>query len=63
MGYNHGQKTRFHVNRTFGGDCYHSIIDGDIDAGTTAREETGTGSCLSVKPETMGSLLFDIHAR
>jgi hypothetical protein len=30
-------KNRIHVNRAFGGNCYHRITDGYFDAGTAAR--------------------------
>jgi hypothetical protein len=51
------QGKRLHVNRAFGGDCYHCVIDGDIDAGTAAGQETGKGGCLSVEPAPVSHYL------
>jgi len=39
-----------YVNRAFGGNCYHCITDGDIDAGITAGKKPGQGSRLPVEP-------------
>jgi hypothetical protein len=44
----HEQANGLYVNRTSGGDCYHRIIDGDIDAGTITGKEAGKSNCLSV---------------
>ncbi len=32
----HAHTKRLYFNRTFGGDCHYCIIDGDIDASTSA---------------------------
>ena len=34
------------VNRTFSGDCYYCVVDGYIDAGPSACEETGPDRLL-----------------
>jgi hypothetical protein len=45
-GYYYAQKNRVHINRAFGGNCHHCIIDGDIDAGFAAGKKTGKIGCL-----------------
>ena len=60
-GYYYAQKNRVHINRAFGGNCHHCIIDGDIDAGFAAGKKTGTSGCLSVEPAPMGSLFYDVY--
>jgi hypothetical protein len=37
------QAHRFYPNRAAGRDCYHSVADGDIDAGVAARQEASRG--------------------
>jgi hypothetical protein len=39
-------KKGIYFNRAFGGDSYHCIIDGDIDAGFAAGKKTGKIGCL-----------------
>jgi hypothetical protein len=40
------QTSRIHLNRAFGGDRYHSGIDGDNDAGSAAGERASQGDGL-----------------
>jgi hypothetical protein len=48
MGKSYAQRKRLYVNRAFSSDCHYCIVVGDIDARTTASEETSTGSHLSI---------------
>jgi len=42
-------KTRWlYTNRAFSRDCHCRIVNGDINAGTTAGKKTGKRSCLPV---------------
>jgi len=57
----HVQTKSIYLNRAFGRDCHYRIIDGDIDAGDAAGEETGQGGSLSGKPAPVGDRLFHVH--
>jgi hypothetical protein len=57
------QIKRIHANRTTGGNRYRSSIDGDIDAGPAAGEETGKGYYMPIETKTMGPYVRDVHAR
>jgi len=59
----YAQNKRFYTNRATGGHLDHSITIGDLDAGFAVSEETGSYSCMPVKPETVGSFLLGFHAR
>jgi hypothetical protein len=48
-------------NRAFGGDCHYRIIDGDIDAGTTAGKAAGGRRWVYVEPEPMGPNICHVH--
>ncbi|GAI18457.1 unnamed protein product [marine sediment metagenome] len=48
---------RFYFNRALGSNCYNCIIDGDIDASTTASQGSGKGNGMSVERETVGAYL------
>jgi len=54
---------RLYFNRALGGDCHHCLVDGDIDAGTAARKETGKGRRVSIEPKTMVHRLVDVLER
>jgi hypothetical protein len=41
-GKRHAQTKRFYLNRTFGSDCYHCVVDGGTDAGLVESPKTGT---------------------
>ncbi len=60
-GCHYGQTKGFYANRTFGGNRHHCIVDGDIDAGTTAGKETGKVGYLPVESQTMGTCLGNVH--
>ena len=47
MGNGHEQKKWLHTNRAFSNDCYHSFIDGDIDANPTESQRAGPAGGLS----------------
>jgi hypothetical protein len=59
----YGQDKRFHINRIIGCNCHHRLIDGDIDAGPAAGEETGKGYYMPIETKTMGPYVRDVHAR
>ena len=50
-----------HINRTFGGDSYHSIIDGNIDAGITAGEGTRQNDKLLGNSQTVEYNCVNVH--
>jgi hypothetical protein len=54
------QTKRIYVSRTFGGNIYHSVADGDIAADTGQSTKTGQSNRLSVEPEAIGDFLFDV---
>jgi hypothetical protein len=56
-GKRHAQTKWLYLNRTFGSDCHHCVIDGCIDAGTAAGKEAGKGGSMSVERSTMGAYL------
>ena len=65
-----GRKERHHEktpgiypDRTLGGDRYHRLADGDIDAGPESGKETGTIGCVSDEPAPMGPDLGDVLPR
>jgi hypothetical protein len=47
MGKGHAQKKWLHTNRAFGCNCYHSVIDGDIDAYPPESQRAGPAGGLS----------------
>jgi hypothetical protein len=47
-------KKSIHINRAFGSDFHHCIIDGIIATGTPKGSQAGQGGCLSDEPETVG---------
>jgi hypothetical protein len=62
-GKRHAQTKRLYFNRALGCDCYYCLADGDIDASTAARKETGKGCCVSIQPEAMVHCLVDVLER
>ena len=59
--YHYGQTSGVYISRTFGGDCHHCVVDGDIDADIESGTETGKGGHLSVEPEPVGQNLYDVY--
>jgi hypothetical protein len=55
----HAQRKRLYLNRASGGNRHHCGVDGDIAADIAARQKTGQGRCLPVKPKTVGHNLGD----
>jgi hypothetical protein len=56
-------KNRIHVNRAFGGNCYHCVADGYFDAGTAAGEEAGPERCVPEQAQAMGPVFCDVRRR
>jgi hypothetical protein len=56
-----GQAQRFYVNRTFGGNSYHCVVDGNIDAVASAGKETGKSGYVPVKPQAMGHYFRHVY--
>jgi hypothetical protein len=52
-----------HLDRAFGGDCHHGVIDGDTDARTPAGEETSADGNLPGESAPMDTYLVDVHLR
>jgi hypothetical protein len=59
----HAKAQRLYVNRAAGGNCHYCVVDGYIDAGTTAGEETGQNRNVPDQSQTMGHYLGDVHRR
>jgi hypothetical protein len=59
----YAQSKWLYINRAVGRYCYHSIIDGHLDAGPAAGEETGKGYYMPIETKTMGPYVRDVHAR
>jgi len=57
--YHCAQTKGIYVNRTSGGNLHCCVVDGDIDAGTTASKKAGEGGYLSVSAAPMEHCLFD----
>jgi len=45
----HAQTKRLYLNRTFGSDCHHCVIDGYIDAGTATGQEANQGGDMPIE--------------
>ncbi len=58
--HHHEQAKRFHPDRAPGSNRYYCIVNGDIDARTTAGEEAGQGCCMSGESPPMESHLEDV---
>jgi hypothetical protein len=58
---NDAEKNRLYTDRAFGGDCHYCAADGDINARSSASEETGQDGCLPIEPSSMVSYLGDVH--
>jgi hypothetical protein len=41
-GKRHARTKGLYVNRAFGSDCHHCVVDGDIDASVVESPKTGT---------------------
>ena len=61
-GKRHARTKRLYLNRAFGGDCYHRIIDGDIDAGPETSERTSQNNRMHDEPKAVGSGLYNLCA-
>jgi hypothetical protein len=62
-GKRHAQRKRLYTNRAFGSDCNYRIIDGHIDAGIAAGEETSADGNLPGESAPMDTYLVDDHHR
>jgi hypothetical protein len=62
-GKRHARTKRLYLNRAFGGDCYHRIIDGDIDAGVETGERTGAAGSLSEQSQATGTGVDHVRRR
>ena len=57
----HEQAKGIYADRITRCDRNHSPADGDIDAGTAKGAKPGEDGSLSVKSETMGYGMVDVH--
>ncbi len=55
----YAQSKWLYFNRAFGRDCYHRVIDGNIDALAAAGQETGKSGGLSGEPAPVGAAVCD----
>jgi len=57
----YAQSKWLYINRAFGCDCYHRVIDGDTDAGPAAGKETSKIGYLPGSPQRMGHYLCNVY--
>jgi len=59
--YHYEQTKRVYISRAFGSDSHYRATYVDINAGTGTGKETGKDGSLSVEPETMDHLFFNVY--